>query len=134
MTSPGSKSRIRWEADTNKTIKKWPEEVRSNIGGDLDRLDNDQEPLDAKPTQPQIPGANELRDRHENNLYRLIYWLRSRWIYVIHCFEKDTDTIPQNVADTAKKRMSNIRARKDAPYQDESKSDESESQKGKKSA
>jgi phage-related protein len=112
------KDRLRWEVDTKKTIQAWPEEVRANIGGDLRRLQNFEEPLDSRPTQPQIPGANELRDRKGHNWYRLVYWLRDKWIYVIHCFEKDGATIPDNVAKTANKRMQNIVSRKDAPYED----------------
>jgi hypothetical protein len=46
VTSHGSENRIRWCGDSNDVIRQWPEGVRFNIGGDLQRLDDRQEPLD----------------------------------------------------------------------------------------
>lgn len=124
MADVGERDRIKWEVDTKETIRSWPEDVRANIGGDLRRLQDFEEPLDSRPTSPQIPDANELRDRLGHNWYRLIYWLKFGWIYVVHCFEKDGATIPEKVAKTAKRRMRNIIERKDAPYEDEPEKEE----------
>jgi phage-related protein len=73
MTSPGSKSRIKWEGDSQKEIRKWPDAVKENIGGDLERLENHEKPLDSEWMGKVLPGVSELRDRDSDLWYRLLY-------------------------------------------------------------
>jgi phage-related protein len=49
MTSRGSKSRIKWEGDSNAIIRSWPADVRQDFGLELTRLENNEEPLGSKP-------------------------------------------------------------------------------------
>jgi phage-related protein len=119
MTSPGSKSRIKWEGDSQKEIRSWPEDVRQNIGGELDKLEHNEEALDSKWMGKTLPGVRELRDEDKDWWYRLLYWLHDRWIYVLHCFKKKTNkTSPGDIA-IAKQRMKDIKARKDAPAKED---------------
>jgi phage-related protein len=122
MTRPGSKSRIKWEGDSQKEIRTWPEEARENIGGDLERLEHYEEPLDSKGMGKVLPGVRELRDQDKDWWYRLLYWLNSGWIYVLHCFKKKTNKTSQGDIEIAKQRMKAIKARKDAPAGKEEKS------------
>jgi len=52
-------------------IRAWPGDVRFHIGGDLQRLDDRQEPLDFDSMGNTLPGVYELRDRDANRWHRL---------------------------------------------------------------
>src|SRR5271154_775312 len=112
MTSEGSKTRIKWEGDSNRTIREWPEDARRNIGADLQRLDEDKDPLDAKPLGSSAPGISELRDEHMGVFYRLLYGLNVGWIYVLHCFEKKTNQTPPRDLEKAINRFNAAKLRK----------------------
>jgi len=115
VTSEGSKSRIKWEGGSNQEIRQWPKDVRKNIGADLQRLDDREEPLDSRPMGKSLPGVSELRDEDKDSWYRLLYWPRSGWIYVLHCFKKKTNQTSKADIDLARERMKRVRLRNDAP-------------------
>lgn len=119
MTSEGSKSRIKWEGNSLEEIRAWPKGVKENIGGDLDRLERHEQPLDSKPMGKSLPGVSELRDEDGAFWYRLFYWLHSGWIYVLHCFKKKTNQTSLGDINIAKQRMKTIKQRKDAPAESE---------------
>jgi phage-related protein len=119
MTSPGAKSRIRWEGSSNQEIRGWPEDVRQNIGAELQRLEDREKPLDSRSMGSSLPGVSELRDEDGSFWYRLLYWPRSGWIYVLHCFKKKTNQTSKADMELAKERMKRIRLRNDAPAQQE---------------
>jgi phage-related protein len=77
-------------------IRKWPEGVRFNMGGDLQRLDDRQEPLDFDSMGNALPGVYELRDRDANRWYRLLYVHLEGLVYVLHCFTKTTNQTAQS--------------------------------------
>jgi phage-related protein len=105
MTSHGSASRIRWCGDSNNVIRQWPEGVRFNIGGDLQRLDDRQEPLDFDSMGKALPGVYELRDRDANCWYRLLYIHLEGLIYVLHCFTKTTNQTAHSDINIARDRL-----------------------------
>lgn len=105
MTSPGSESRVRWCGDSDEVIRKWPEGVRFNISGDLDRLENRLEPLDFDSMGNVLPGVYELRDRDATRWYRLLYVHLEGLIYVLHCFVKTTNQTAQSDINIARNRL-----------------------------
>ncbi len=122
MTSEGSKSRIKWEGDSLEEIRSWPKDIRENIGGDLDRLERNEEPLDFRPMGRSLPGVSELRDRDEDFWYRLFYWFHAGWIYVLHCFRKKTNQTSRGDLEIARQRMKAVKQRNDTPAEREGKS------------
>jgi phage-related protein len=96
--------------------------VKENIGGELERLEHHEEPLDSKWMGKVLPGAQELRDEQKGVWYRLLYWLHDRWIYVLHCFKKTTNKTSKADINIARDRMSKILQRKDSPAGKEEKS------------
>jgi phage-related protein len=108
------KPRVRFEGDSLEVIREWPKDAKINVGGDLRRLENHEDPLDHKFVGD---GLHELRDRQKNVWFRLLYWLNSGWIYVLHCFTKKTNKISQSDIDLAKDRKKAILKRKDPPYE-----------------
>ena len=105
--------RVRWEGDSREQMHKWPKPPKANIGGDLTRLQKGEEPLDFDHLGD---GIYELRDQQQNVWYRLLYWLNSGWVYVLHCFKKKTNQTPQAAIDKAKTRKRAVLDRKDEPF------------------
>jgi len=129
MTSDGSKSRIKWEGDSNQEIRSWPKDVRQNFGLELTRLDNHEEPLDSRPMGAVLPGVHELRDRDKDFWYRLFYHLRAGWIYVLHCFTKKTNQTSKSDIKITNQRLSAVKLRNDAPAEQDEDEDENEDEK-----
>ena len=111
MTSKGSRSRIKWEGDSLKQIRTWPEDVRSNLGLELHRLENYEAPLDAKAVGK---GVSELRDQDGDSSFRILYASYSGWIYVLHCFKKKTRKLPKGDRQLAEERFQRVKDRADA--------------------
>lgn len=86
-------------------IRGWPEGVRFNIGGDLDRLENRLEPLDFDSMGNVLPGVYELRDRDATHWYRLLYVHLEGLIYVLHGFTKTTNQTAQSDISIARNRL-----------------------------
>lgn len=119
MTRPGSKSRIQWEGDSLWEIRSWPKPVRENIGGDLERLERGEEPLDSRPMGRSLPGVSEPRDEDKDFWYRLLYWPHAGWIYVLLGFRKKTNKTPDRVLEVARQRIGAVKQRSDAPAERE---------------
>ena len=107
------KPRVKFEGDSLEALRDWPKDAKINVGGDLRRLEEHEAPLDHKYVGD---GLHELRDRQKNAWFRLLYWLNSGWIYVLHCFTKKTNKISQSDIDLAKDRRKAVVERKDPPY------------------
>jgi phage-related protein len=119
MTSEGSKTRIKWEGDSQKKIRQWPKEVRQDFVLELHRLDNFEETLDSKPMGKSASGISELRNEHLGIWYRLLYGRNLGWVYVLHCFNKKTNKTSPRDLNLAKVRFENVKARKDKPCEKE---------------
>lgn len=125
MAKEDSKSRIKWEGDSLAEVRSWSESARQNIGGDLRRLEDREQPLDSKPMGKVLPGVSELRDEDKDFWYRLLYYLHAGWIYVLHAFKKTTNQTSQKDINLAKERLKNVKARKDEPFAKEEKEEKS---------
>lgn len=86
-------------------IRTWPEDVRFNIGGDLDRLEKRLEPLDFASMGSTLPGVYELRDRDAGHWYRLLYIHLGGLVYVLRCFTKTTNQTAQSDINIARTRL-----------------------------
>ena len=109
VTSPGSETRIRWLGNSQDVIRGFSKEARQNLGNDLQRLDEGEEPLDFAPMGAVLPGVFELRDRDSEHWYRVLYIPLEGLIYVLHCFTKKTSQTPQREIETAGKRLQLVR-------------------------
>lgn len=57
MTSPGSQTRIRWLGNSQDVIRTFSRDARQNLGNDLQRLDEGEEPLDFASMGAVLPGG-----------------------------------------------------------------------------
>jgi phage-related protein len=124
VTSEGSKSRIKWEGDSQAEIRTWPKGIREDFGLELNRLDNHEAPLDSKSLGK---GVHELRDEDKDFWYRVLYALHAGWIYVLNCFTKTTNKIPKAELDLAHDRLKAVKKRNDRPYEEPEVTEEKES-------
>jgi phage-related protein len=111
VTSKGSKSRIRFEGDSQTEIKSWPSDVRADLGLDPDRLDRGEDALKSEPVGKSAPGIHKLNDQDRDFWYRVFYAFYRGLIYVLHCFKKKTNKIPADDLDKAKSRFDAVKAR-----------------------
>jgi phage-related protein len=109
VTSPGSQTRIRWLGDSQRAIRSFSKDARQNLGNDLQRLDDGEEPLDFAPMGAVLPAVFELRDRDSEHWYRVLYIPLEGLIYILHCFTKRTNKTPQKEIETAAKRLQLLR-------------------------
>ncbi len=104
-------AKVVWEGDSRSVIKSFPEDARENLGGDLRRLQNGEQPLDSGSMAPALPGVFELRDEDRDFWYRVLYVRIEGVIYVLHCFTKKTNVTPQKEINTADQRLKNVKQR-----------------------
>jgi phage-related protein len=109
VTSPGSETRICWVGDSQDVIRGFSKEARQNLGNDLPRLDEGEEPLDFAPVGAVLPGVFELRDRASEHWYRVLYIPLEGLIYVLHCFTKKTNQTPHKEIEATGKRLQLVR-------------------------
>lgn len=97
-----------FQGDSRRVLQGFPDEVKSDLGYALYRLQLGQVPPDRKPVQTVGPGVYELREGDARAWYRVLYVRREKVIQVLHCFEKRSNTIEQKDIETAKARLKRV--------------------------
>lgn len=103
---------IAWEGDSLRVMRRFPDEVKQNLGHQLRLLQRGERPTDYRPVATIGPGVFELRDQDERAWYRVIYLSRVRdVIHILHCFEKKSREIPRKDVQLAQQRLKAVTAR-----------------------
>jgi phage-related protein len=100
-----------FEGNSRAVIRSFPKDMRSNLGADLDRVQNGEIPLDSAPMAPVLPGVFELRDEDRDFWYRVLYKQIEGVVYVLHCFKKKTNKTPLSDIKIARERLSALGGR-----------------------
>lgn len=83
--------RIIWLGNTLQIVQHYPENVRCEIGYNLDKVQRGLDPFDWKPMNSVGPGVREIRI-HEENEYRVLYVTKFKEsIYILHGFVKKSE-------------------------------------------
>ncbi len=107
-----SDKKVIWEGDSLEVLKKFPDEVKQNIGNDLRRLQLGKSPLDSKPMKSIAQGVYELRDADGRTWYRVIYYVKIKdSIDVLHSLTKKSRKTPKGELKRATERLKNLKAR-----------------------
>ena len=78
-----------WMGDSKKPLKKMPEDVQKQMGGELYLAQRGEDPPHSKPLQGLGSGILEIRDDFDSNTYRLVYAVQiGKRLYVLHAFQK----------------------------------------------
>ena len=84
---------VAWLGDSKKQLKKMPEDVQKQMGGELYLAQAGMMPPHAKPLKEIGRGVFEIKDDYDTNTYRLVYAVRiGTRLYVLHAFQKKSNT------------------------------------------
>jgi phage-related protein len=96
---------LQFEGDSLDCLKAFPQSARREVGYQLDKVQQGQEPDDFKPMGTVGPGAYEIRVRDATGAFRVIYVAKlANAIYVLHAFQKKTQQTSQPDLELARKR------------------------------
>ncbi|MBL1150711.1 MAG: addiction module toxin RelE [Armatimonadetes bacterium] len=104
-----SRREIRWVGSSLEDLRRFPEEVRREVGLALFQAQRGEKPASAKPMEG-FKGAKVLKivEDHDGNTYRVVYTVKfPEVVYVLHCFQKKSKS---GIA-TPKRDVELIRAR-----------------------
>lgn len=83
-------------------LRAFPLSARREGGHQLDLVQHGLPANDWKPLQAVGPGAKEIRIRDASGTFRIIYVAKLvDAVYVLHCFQKKTQTTPKSDLDLA---------------------------------
>ena len=100
---------IEFLGTSKRELRKFPEQAKRVAGFELRRVQRGEEPEDTKPMATIGPGVQELRVWVSEGSFRVIYFARlSDAIYVLHVFQKKTQTTAQRDIDLARTRYSTL--------------------------
>ncbi len=78
-----------WVGDSKKQLKKMPEDVQKQMGGELYLAQKGEKPPHGKSFKGIASGVFEIKDDFETNTYRLVYVVQfGTRLYVLHAFQK----------------------------------------------
>ena|ERR1700749_622586 len=103
---------VKFLGDSLERIRAFPEQARNEAGQQIYRVQIGLEPRDWKPLKTVGPGVREIRVRDENGAYRVIYLTNiGGVVYVLHAFQKKTQTTSSRDLELAAKRYAEISRR-----------------------
>ena len=84
-------------------IRRFPEQARRRAGYQLDRVQHGLDPDDWKPMSSIGSGCREIRVRDKDGTFRVFYVATiDETVYVLHTFQKKTQTTSKADLDLAK--------------------------------
>lgn len=108
---------IRWVGSAYDDLVKFPDEPRRDAGFQLSKVQAGLEPEDWKPFDGVGAGTREIRLRDASGIFRVMYVAKfEEAVYVLHCFQKKTQTTSRQDKDIATARYrAVINARRGRP-------------------
>jgi phage-related protein len=110
LASRPQSATVVWMGNTHDVIVEFPSEARQTLGKGLRDVQDGRMPEDSDP----VPGVGrsgvfELKDQDADAWYRVIYLKRiENRVFVLHCFEKETNRIDKQDLRTIKKRLGTV--------------------------
>lgn len=106
---PMMKKPVEFRGDSLDALREFPESARREAGFQIDKVQLGQEPDDWKPMTTVGTGVKEIRIRDEAGAFRVIYVAKlADVVYVLHCFQKKTQTTSQKDIQLARRRFADL--------------------------
>jgi len=103
---------IIWLGSSKEDLLAFPRKARHEAGFQLGQVQLGSEPDNWKPFNEVGAGTKEIRVRDKDGIYRVLYVAKfEEAIYVLHCFQKKTESTSQLDKDIAKTRYRAISRR-----------------------
>jgi len=100
---------VRFLGDSLKCLRDFPENARHDAGYQLDKVQRGGQPDDFKHMPSIGNGVEEIRVWDDSGTYRVIYTARlADAVFVLHAFQKKTQTTSKRDIDTAKERFAQL--------------------------
>ena len=106
---------IRWMRSSQTDLKKFPADVRGEIGHGLYLVQCGERPNNEKPLHEDLSGVSELAadSDADSNTYRAVFTVKLEpFLYVLHCFQKKSKkgiATPKKELDVVRKRLAEAR-------------------------
>jgi phage-related protein len=98
--------------DSGEMLRELPDEVKSEIGFALERVQQGKMPVNAKPLRGIAPGVLEIVSDFKGGTFRAVYTVRfPRAVYVLHVFQKKSKrgiATPKREIDLVKRRLAQV--------------------------
>ena len=98
--------------NSREVLRELPEEVKSEIGYALRRVQQGKMPESAKPLRGIVPGVLEIISDFRGDAFRAVYTVRfARAVYVLHVFQKKSKrgiATPKREIDLVKRRLAQV--------------------------
>jgi phage-related protein len=106
---PGTRKPVVFCGTSLGDLRAFPEGARRMAGFQLDRVQHGGDPDDWKPMSSIGSGVREIRVRHADGRFRVIYVAKfADAIYVLHCFQKKTQRTRNEDIELAKRRYRQV--------------------------
>ena len=100
---------VRFLGDSLDCLREFPKNARQDAGRQLDLVQRGKQPDDFKPMPLVGRGVEEIRVSDEAGIFRVIYTARlADAVYVLHCFQKKTQTTSKRDMGIAKVRFTQL--------------------------
>ena len=100
---------VEWVGSSLEDIKTFPVSARKRAGYELEKVQAGLDPSDWKPLNSIGSGVKEIRICDIDGIYRVIYVAKfEEHIYILHCFQKKTQTTSKNDKQIAQARYKEI--------------------------
>jgi phage-related protein len=103
---------VRFMGDSREVLRELPDEVKSEIGFALERVQQGKMPVNAKPLKGIAPGVLETVSDFKGGTFRAVYTVRfPRAVYVLHVFQKKSKrgiATPKREIDLVKRRLAQV--------------------------
>jgi phage-related protein len=98
--------------DSREVLRELPDEVKSEIGYALRRVQQGKMPENAKPLKGIAPGVLEIVSDFRGDTFRAVYTVRfASAVYVLHLFQKKSKrgiATPQREIELVKRRLAQV--------------------------
>jgi phage-related protein len=102
---------IRWVGSSYADLLEFPPGARWDAGFELAKVQAGLDPSDWKPFNGVGPGTKEIRLRDATGIYRVMYVAKfEEAIYVLHCFQKKTQSTARQDKEIAEARYRAVAA------------------------
>ena len=96
MTAPSRQQpekELRWIGSALEDLKAFPDDARRTAGFQLRRIQHGMDPENWKPFDEVGAGVREVRLAEDSGAFRVMYVAKfAEAVYVLHCFQKKTQT------------------------------------------
>ena len=100
---------VRFLGNSLQSLRDFPEDARHDAGYQVEKVQRGEQPDDFKPMPSVGKGVEEIRVTDDSGAYRVIYVARrAEAVYVLHAFQKKTQTTSRRDIDIARERFAQL--------------------------